>query len=238
MHVLPTKDQLERADFTLWDFLHPRVAAQHTDAIIEPVGDRRSTWWVLAELGRRLGQELADTSSEHATDDAMLAKLSAGARCTFDELTATGWVEAPYALQAAWVDRHVERLGGWRLAPPMIVEQLAALEEPASLVLTPRRQIRHLNSQLDFLGEVVEVIVHPDDAAAAGVADGQEIVVRSTRGELVGFAKLDASMRVGAVSLPHGHQGANVNRLTCEDEIDAVTGMARYSGIPVTLQPV
>ena len=61
-HVLPTKDQLERADVTLWDFLIPRVAAQHTPAIVEPVGDRRSTWWVLAELGRRLGHDLAARS--------------------------------------------------------------------------------------------------------------------------------------------------------------------------------
>ncbi|HEU0172131.1 MAG TPA: molybdopterin-dependent oxidoreductase, partial [Acidimicrobiales bacterium] len=57
-HVLPTKDQLERADVTLWDHLSPRVAAQHTPAVVDPVGDRRSTWWVLAELGRRLGHDL------------------------------------------------------------------------------------------------------------------------------------------------------------------------------------
>ena len=48
-HVLPTKDQLERADVTLWDFLSPRIAAQHTGPVVDPVGDRRSTWWVLAE---------------------------------------------------------------------------------------------------------------------------------------------------------------------------------------------
>ena len=50
------------------------------------------------------------------------------------------------------------------------------------LVLVPRRQVRHLNSQLDFLGEVAEVIVHPDDAAAAGVVDGQPVTVRSAHG--------------------------------------------------------
>jgi hypothetical protein len=40
------------------------------------------------------------------------------------------------------------------------------------------------------------------------------------------------------VSIPHGHQGANVNRLTSKDEIDLPTGMARYSGVPVTLHAV
>jgi anaerobic selenocysteine-containing dehydrogenase len=212
-HVLPTKDQLERADVTLWDFLLPRVAAQHTAPVVDPVGDRRSTWWVLTELGRRLGHELAGSIGEDATDEAVLARIASGGRCTYDELVAEGWVEAPYELPAPWVDAHVERLGGWRLAPHLLVDQLAALELPPPLVLVPRRQSRHLNSQLDFLGEVVEVIVHPDDATAAGLSDGRAVIVRSAQGELVGVAKVDPSIRAGAVSVPHGHQGANVNRL-------------------------
>ncbi len=41
----------------------------------------------------------------------------------------------------------------------------------------------------------------------------------------------------GAVSVPHGHQGANVNRLTDSHDIDRTTGMAHYSGVAVTLRP-
>jgi anaerobic selenocysteine-containing dehydrogenase len=237
-HVLPTKDQLERADVTLWDFLVPRVAAQHTPAVVEPVGDRRSTWWVLAELGRRLGYDLTRTTGDEPTDDAVLARITKRSRCTFDELVADGWVETTYDLPAPWVDDHLDRFGGWRLAPPLLVEQLTTLDAPAPLVLVPRRQVRHLNSQLDFLGEAVEVIVHPDDAAAAGVVDGEPVVVRSAQGELIGVAKVDASVRPGVVSVPHGHQSANVNRLTSKDVIDAPTGMARYSGVPVSLHPL
>jgi len=236
-HVLPTKDQLERPDVTLWDFLTPRVAAQYTPPVVEPVGDRRSAWWVLAELGRRLGHDLAPTGGGDATDDARLAKVAAGARCTFEELVAAGWIEEAHDVPAGWVERHLDRLGGWRLAPQLLVDQLAALKPPATLVLIPRRQMRHLNSQLDFLGEVAEVIVHPDDAAAAAVADGQPVVVRSAQGEMVGIAKLDPSMRIGSVSVPHGHQAANVNLLTCNDHIDPTTGMALYSGISVSLHP-
>ncbi len=139
-------------------------------------------------------------------------------------------METDYQLPAPWVEQHLDRLGAWRLAPPVLVEQLAGLSVPAPLVLVPRRQSRHPNSQLDFLSGVAEVIVHPDDAAAAGVTDGQAVVVRSAQGELVGMAKMDPSMRAGAVSVPHGHQSANVNRLTCKDDIDGPTGMAHYSG--------
>ncbi|WP_237394308.1 hypothetical protein [Mycobacterium paraintracellulare] len=48
---------------------------------------------------------------------------------------------------------------------------------------------------------------------------------------------VDDSIRRGAVSIPHGHHVANVNHLTNKDDIDVVTGMVRYSGIPVSLRP-
>jgi anaerobic selenocysteine-containing dehydrogenase len=146
-------------------------------------------------------------------------------------------VETPVELPAPWVERFLDRSGGWRLAPQILVDQLAALEEPGPLVLIPRRQARKLNGALDFLGETAEVLLHPGDASDAGVVDGQAVVVGTGRGQLTGIAKVDPSMRRGAVSVPHGHYGANVNALTDQDVIDPVTGMVRYSCIPVTVQP-
>ena len=234
-HVLPTKDQLERADVTLWDFLVPSVSAQHTPPVVEPVGDRRSAWWVLAEIGRRLGHDLADPD---ATDDQMLANTMAAARCGFDDVAATGFVEAPtFELPSPWVERYLDASGGWRLAPKLLVDQLARLEAPAPLVLVPRRQAKKLNAALDFLGEPATVQLHPDDAGASGVVDGQAVVVRSNRGHLTGTARVDAAIRRGVVSIPHGHYGANVNLLSDKDVLDPVTGMVRYSGIPVTVEP-
>jgi anaerobic selenocysteine-containing dehydrogenase len=234
-HVLPTKDQLERADVTLWDFLIPRVSVQHTAPVVEPVGDRRSAWWVLAEIGRRLGHDLGNAT---ASDDEMLARTMARARVDFADAAAAGFVEVPVELPAPWVERYLDRSGGWRLAPPILVDQLAALvADVPPLVLIPRRQARKLNGAMDFLGESPDVILHPTDAAAAGVVDGQPVVVRTERGRLVGTARVDPAIRPGAVSIPHGHHGANVNVLTDGDVIDPVTGMVRYSGVPVTLEP-
>ncbi|MEN3317824.1 MAG: hypothetical protein V7643_1225 [Mycobacterium sp.] len=234
-HVLPTKDQLERSDVTIWDALSSRVSVQHTPAVVAPIGDRRSMWWFLAELGRRLGHDIADPAT---SDDNVLAGVLAGARCTIDDVAATGWADAANELPAPWVERHIERMGGWRLAPPVLVEQLAKLREPAPLVLTPRRQMRRLNAQFDFLGDPADVLINPEDGAASGVVDGRRVTVRSAHGELTGIAKLDPAIRRGAVSVPHGHVEANVNALTDKDDIDLITGMVRYSGVPVSLHPV
>jgi predicted molibdopterin-dependent oxidoreductase YjgC len=72
---------------------------------------------------------------------------------------------------------------------------------------------------------------------AAGVVDGGAVTVRSANGELTGVAKLDPTIRRGAVSVPHGHVEANVNVLTNKNDIDMVTGMVRYSGVPVSVHP-
>lgn len=235
-HVFPTKDQLEREDVTLWDFLVPRVSVQHTHPVVAPVGERRSAWWVLSEIGRRLGHELAPAD---ATDASMVARTLAGARRSYDEVAATGFVEVPIELPAAWVDGFLERSGGWRLAPQRLLDQFAALDVDGfashPLVLIPRRQSRKLNAGLDFLGEAPQVIVHPDDAHTAGIVDGGAITVRTDRGVLTGVARLDDSIRRGVVSVPHGHRDANVNRLTDHTIIDPITGMVRYSCIPVTI---
>ncbi|WP_415823145.1 molybdopterin-containing oxidoreductase family protein, partial [Mycobacterium senriense] len=189
-HVLPTKDPLERPDITIHDILSSHVSVQYSPAVVAPVGERRSMWWVFAELGRRLGYDLGNLGNpDTSTDDDVLSVLLAGARTGFDEVAAVGWAEAPRELPATWVDDHIERVGGWRLAPPLLVDQLAALQPPAPLVMVPRRQRRKLNGQLDFLGEAPEILIHPDDGAAAGVADGQKVIVRSTSGELTGIAK-------------------------------------------------
>ncbi|WP_308165098.1 molybdopterin-containing oxidoreductase family protein [Nocardia noduli] len=233
-HVLPTKDQLERSDVTIWDALSSRVSAQHTPAVVAPVGDRRSMWWFLAELGRRLGHDVADPDQ---SDDTVLAGVTVGGRRSFDELTRTGWVDVGHELPAPWVTRHIERMGGWRLAPSLLVDQLATLRQTAPMVLIPRRQMRRLNAQLDFLGDRPDVLINPADAAEVGVTDGAAVTVRGAHGALTGVAKLDPAIRSGAVSVPHGYPECNVNMLTNKEDIDVMTGMVRYSGVPVSVDP-
>ncbi len=103
---------------------------------------------MLAEIGARLGHDIADTSM---TDEEMLGKLNAGGRGSYDDLVTTGWAEAERELPAAWMQRHVERLGGWRLAPQLLVDQLHDLRHPTGPVLVPRRQLRRVNAQLEYL---------------------------------------------------------------------------------------
>jgi anaerobic selenocysteine-containing dehydrogenase len=152
----------------------------------------------------------------------------------------------PAELPAKWVAAHIANFGGWHVAPPALVAQLKAVSEnqlttehaPHIFRLITRRQRRHVNAQFLFLGDKPELLLNPDDARASGIEDGQPIIVRSPRGEVRGTVKVDASIRRGVVSFPHGHEDANVNFRTDSHAADKLTGMARYSGFSVSLHPV
>ncbi len=247
-HVLPTKDAVERAEFTRWDTLAWNLSLQYTPPLVEPMGERRSAWWVISQFMKRAGlpvpEFVPDNDQQPGADEFMLSTLMSYARCTFEELKEKRYVERPLEFPAPWVDKHFERIGGWQLAPPELLEQWhskraedeAALGRPKPLCYSPRRQRRKFNAQLSFLGEPADILLHPADAAAHGIADGQKVRVHNGNGEIVLIAKVDDGMRRGVVSIPHGHLHANVNRLTSVHDVDPLGGMAFYSGVPIEIE--
>ncbi len=247
-HILPTKGAVERHEFTRWDTLAWNRSLQYTPPLVAPMGERRSAWWVISQIMRR-----ADlTVPEHVplddgedTDEFMLSSLMQMSLCSFKELQAARFIEFPMEYPAKWVEDHFERMGGWRLAVPEIMAQWyemraadeAALGKPKPLCYSSRRQRRKFNGQLSFLGEKADVLLHPDTASQRGISEGQKVRVYNKNGEIELIAKLDPGMRKGVASIPHGHEGANVNHLTTTDIIDPLGGMAFYSGVPVEVEP-
>jgi anaerobic selenocysteine-containing dehydrogenase len=152
------------------------------------------------------------------------------------------------------------------LAPEACVNDVERLRssldrfgEEGTLVLVGRRDLRSNNSwmhNLDVLtkGKVrCTVHVNPSDATRLGVADGADVRVRSTAGEIVLPAEVTDAVREGVVSIPHGwghdaegaqmataarRSGANSNVLARSDLFDPLSGNAVLSGIPVELAAV
>lgn len=71
-----------------------------------------------------------------------------------------------------------------------------------------------------------------------GITDGKNIRLDNENGALTAIARVDAGIRRGVVSFPHGHAEANVNLLTSARAVNALTGMVRYSGVPVRVGSV
>ena len=249
-HVLPTKDCVERHEFHRWDTLRWNVSMQYNAPVVPPMGQRRSAWWVISQFMKRAGipvpAYVPDDDRVEGADEFMLSHLFTDrARCSFEELQEKGYVEFPLEHPAEWVQRHFERVGGWMLSPPELVDQWrrfreadnASRGEPMPLVYIPRRQIRQFNGNLDLLGEPADIIVNPQTAKERGIIDGQDVKVRTKAGEIILTAKLDPAILKGVCSISHGHTEGNVNELTSRFDMDLLGGMAHYSAVPIEIEP-
>ncbi len=87
--------------------------------------------------------------------------------------------------------------------------------------------------------------VHPQDADALGVADGDRAVVQSASGEIDVSIEVDDSVRPGVVTLPHGYGGQfagrgpigpAVNRLTASSHCDPFTRTPYHKYVPVRIR--
>jgi anaerobic selenocysteine-containing dehydrogenase len=149
--------------------------------------------------------------------------------------------------------------GKLELAPGYIVADvprlLARLERhDDGLVLVSRRHVRSNNSWMHNVASLVTgkdrctLLIHPDDAARAGVCDGAKAMIRSKAGQLVAPVEVSDEMMPGVVCLPHGwghdkadtrlsvasrHAGVCNNVLAPGELVDVPSGNAIVNGIPV-----
>ncbi len=126
---------------------------------------------------------------------------------------------------------------------------------PRYCTLIGRRQLRANNSWLHNIASMTggsnrcSVLMHPDDAQARGLADGDVVRVASAVGEIEVPVDVTADIRAGTVAVPHGwgHRGtgwrhaeslagANVNALHDPDLVDAFTGTAAVNGTWVSVR--
>jgi anaerobic selenocysteine-containing dehydrogenase len=246
-HVLPAAAQLERADLPMLEQYAFGNGIQYTNAVVDPGARRRPTWWIMAQLGRRLGLDVLGGGLDPDTCDdvTLLRRLAAGSRGGADAIVAAGSRGIVMPSVYGWVHDALAD-GCWRVAPEPLVDELATLtaeiaDGPALLALVPHREMRAMNSarytsDIAARTQPPRLVVHPDDAAAAALRDGDAVRVASASGALDAVTALDANIRRGAVTLTHGWTAPNVAALTsATDDLDPQTGMVRQSGLPVTL---
>ena len=187
---------------------------------------------------------------------------------SFARLTAEhphGVVLAPYLREGVLDDTVVYRGRRVRLRHEEIAAEVAKLARRESPEAYPMRLIgmREARSENSWMhnapllmrGERVQhARIHVDDAAAASIADGDIVRIASEHGEIEVPVLVTKDIVAGVVAVPHGwgHRGtgrwrlanaaggANVNQLMSSDpdDIEALAGMARLTGIPIRVERV
>ena len=238
--VLPATMFLEHDDFyTASGHTYFQVAKK----VIEPPGECRENHWVIAELARRLGArhpgfemsawEIMDrTLRTSGMWDAETNWRRGGQDFALPFQTAhflDGFPTADgrFHFKADW-----GRFGGRSHEMPVLPDHFdvidaATPDRPFRLVAAPARTF--LNSTFTETPSSQErerrptALLHPDDCAALGVADGDPVRLGNARGEVVVRAKAQAGQQRGVVVVegiwPNRRfdGGIGINALTSAD---------------------
>jgi len=246
-HVLPAVDQLERADLTwLLDSFQLAVAAQFTEAVVQPLYERRPMWWMFAQLARRLGLELLpqDTELNDETEKRLLMQLVDRSVDPHSLMSSPSLTIASGAVYG-WVTANVLPSGKWRLDALAlqgdVVDRLENPPQRLTSVLLPSRRLKLMNSQFRGIappgGTLEQPAIYASPPAVAALGHPEQATLTSVFGTITATLLADETLRDDSVVLTHGWGDANVCALTSATTgIDSLTGMVLQSGLEVELR--
>jgi anaerobic selenocysteine-containing dehydrogenase len=227
--------------------------------LIEPPGECRSNHEVLRGISRRVNavhpgfemspRELIDTTlrkSGHGGIEALEADLWRDIQPDFRSshyLDGFAHADGKFHFKADWA--HVPlgnagMMGAWDQMPSL-PDHWTAIEEadeahPFRLATSPSRSFLNTSFNETPSSQAREgapsVMIHPDDAAPLGVADGDAVTLGNMRGETTLTAKLFEGVRRGVLIAESVHPnkahigGRGINMLTGAEAVAPVGGAA------------
>ncbi|MEO6981849.1 MAG: molybdopterin-dependent oxidoreductase, partial [Edaphobacter sp.] len=251
--VLPAVTFLETKDV---QGAYGHYYAQMSEQSIEPLGEARNNITMFGELAQRMGftEACFRDREDELIDQALTMSHPWVAGITRERLEREKHVVVQMPVDAAgdvlpfsMPEWFRTPSGRGQLAPPPVfvapVESRAHAGEGAyPLEFLPRKSDNYLNSTFMNIpahqkmeARTTGVLeMHETDAAARGIAAGDEVEVFNARGSVSLRAVVNAQVAAGVVSARTGwsklsEHGGNVNRLTSERVTDMGGGPTYYS---------
>lgn len=227
--VLPATTFLEHKELSR---AYSGSVLQWSEPVIPPVGESRSNHQVLQDLARRLGVPDELTEEELATQ--ILATRPHGP--SFEELRqrrAVSWT-APVQMVDVRPEGPIQLSPPPRHLPPPVDADLP-------LILISPATTKAISSTLYESETAVPVALHPVDAAARGIGEGDRVRLWNPRGEVVTTAHLSDELRPGVCMLPKGlwrraTENGWTSNVLIPDHVDAQGGGACYNDARVEAQ--
>ncbi len=205
-------------------FTNTERRVQRVHKALEPPGEARLDWQIICDLARRMGYEMSYPDVA-AIQDEIAAVTPIYGGITYDRL-------AEGALQWPCSDgdhpgtpiMHVEKFsrGLGKFHPVEFIPPQELPDDEYPFLLSTGRILQHFHTgtmsrRSDVLDELVSVgtiEIHPDDAEAVGIVDGQPVRVSSRRGQIEIGAHVTERVMPGTVFLAFHYREAPANRLT------------------------
>jgi len=205
-------------------FTSTERCVQRIRKAVEPPGEAKADWEIIVELSKRLGYNGMNTSPKEAMDEiAKLTPIYGG--ITYDRLERAGlkW-PCPNKDHPGTKYLHKDKFTqGLGLFTP--VEHQPPAEQPNDsypFILTTGRLLYQFHTGTMTRRSPTLVIqapegfveINPKDAKELGVNDGENIKVKSRRGEIVIKTKVTDKVQPGIVFIPFHYAETAANKLT------------------------
>jgi anaerobic selenocysteine-containing dehydrogenase len=262
--ILPPTTGLETSHYdTIFHVLAVRNTAKYSPALFERTEGQRHDWEIYQELAARMnGKAFRPLPPEFVLEKALAMGPYSAQGIDLEKLKACPQGVDLGPLQPCLPRRLFTPNKRIDLVPELFTKDLVRLEahlaDRASrgdtLLLIGRRQLRSNNSWMHNSHRLVKgrdrctLLIHPQDANARNIRDGNFVSVRSRTGTIALKAEVTEGIMPGVVSIPHGwghdrkgvklsvasqSAGVSINDLTDHLFIDDISGNAAFSGVPV-----
>ena len=194
---------------------------------IEPPGEAREDFWLLNEMGRRVGLDWSYTHPREVFAE-MRTCMDSIAGITWERLERESSVTYPCVKEGdpgdpvVFIDRFPTPSGRGTFVPADLIPAAERPDAEYPMVLITGRQLEHWHTgamtrraaALDALEPEPVASLHPLDLEDVGVAAGGILTITSRRGSISLYARADDGMPRGSVFVPFCYYEAAANLLT------------------------
>ena len=242
--ILPASSYLEK-DGT---YTNTDRRVQLGNKVLEPPGQARVDWEVVQDIANRIGLGWTYTSARDVFEE-IVAVMPSYARLSYDNLGLTGKLypnpdpEHSDGTVVMFGERFNTSDGLAHLVPAEWLPAKELPDEQFPFVLNTGRLLQHWHTgtmtrrsfALDAISPRAEVYVNPGDAAALGIADGEQVRVTSRRGSIVLATRVSHREAPGNCFIPFHFREAAANLLTI-DEIDPMGKIPEFKFCAVRIE--
>jgi predicted molibdopterin-dependent oxidoreductase YjgC len=207
---------------------------------VDPPGEARQDWQVILELAQRMGGSVKFYQDESEIFNEITAVTPIVAGISYDRIEQEG-IQWPCPTKdhpgtgTLFLEKFNTSNGRAILNPVDYVPQNEKATAEYPFLLNTGRILYHYhtstmsrrNKALTDFANQSYVLMHPDDAAKMGLAEGQRVKIASRQGEIATSLNISKEVRPGELFMPFHYSESPVNRLT-RDELDPHSKIAPF----------
>lgn len=218
--VLPATSFLEKSG----TFTNGERRIQRVNKVVEPIAGTKQDGQIIVDIMNRMGYAQADYDPKTLLEEiAQIVPFFAGVK--WDELGENGkqWPVMPDGRGTEILHTESFKIGKGQFKKATWVESTELVENKKDFpfILTTNRELEHYNcgAQTRRTGNADilltdTLMIHPDDAAQHGIADGDLVCVESARGKIDVQARITDEVKPGILSSTFHYPEVSMNVLT------------------------